>query len=407
MLGWKSKGTPRNCCNFLQHLDIGHPVLDQLKANSRLLPCKMDVDRFVSPKTSQGLYFLVNIRSFKYFLALTIPISVFLSLYLAGYWSFLTVVYAFGIVPIIEMLFPTSEKNMSEAEESIARSSRFYDALIYVNLPIQLGFLVYFVFQVGFTELSLVELIGKTLSFGLACGTLGINVAHELGHRSKRYEQWMAKSLLLSSLYMHFIIEHNRGHHKKVSTDEDPASSRLGESLYRFVPRSIYLGYLSAWNLEAKKLEKQGKAFWSIHNEMIIFTILQVVLLVSIFSFAGPLACLTFFLAACIGIFELETVNYIEHYGLRRSKKEDGRYERVKAVHSWNSNHPYGRIILYELTRHSDHHYQASRPYQILRHLDEAPQMPAGYPSMMMLALLPPAWFMVMDKRVKGVMLKG
>jgi alkane 1-monooxygenase len=199
---------------------------------------------------------------------------------------------------------------------------------------------------------------------------------------------------------MHFFIEHNRGHHKNVSTDEDPASSRLGETVYSFYFRSIWGGWISAWHLEAEKLRKNQQPFWSVHNEMLRFQILQLSLLVFIYLIFGTQALIYFIGSATIGFLLLETVNYIEHYGLRR-KKKDNVYERTLPIHSWNSNHPIGRLVLLELSRHSDHHFIANRKYQTLRHFDESPQMPTGYPGMMLLALASPLWFWVMHKRIE------
>jgi alkane 1-monooxygenase len=210
----------------------------------------------------------------------------------------------------------------------------------------------------------------------------------------------MSKMLLLTTLYMHFFIEHNRGHHKNVSTDEDPASSRLGEIVYFFYFRSIYGSFISAWKLESERLKRLKFSFWSFKNEMIVYQFLQASLILVIFYFFGMETTLFFLISATIGILLLETVNYIEHYGLRRKKKENG-YERALPIHSWNSNHPVGRMVLLELSRHSDHHYIASRKYQILRHFNESPQMPTGYPGMLILSLFPPLWFKVMDPRIE------
>jgi alkane 1-monooxygenase len=210
----------------------------------------------------------------------------------------------------------------------------------------------------------------------------------------------MSKMLLLTTLYMHFFIEHNRGHHKNVSTDEDPASSRLGEIVYFFYFRSIYGSFISAWKLESERLKRLKFSFWSFKNEMIVYQFLQASLILVIFYFFGMETTLFFLISATIGILLLETVNYIEHYGLRRKKKEKG-YERTLPIHSWNSNHPVGRMVLLELSRHSDHHYIASRKYQILRHFNESPQMPTGYPGMLILSLFPPLWFKVMNPRIE------
>jgi alkane 1-monooxygenase len=237
-------------------------------------------------------------------------------------------------------------------------------------------------------------------AFGMACGVLGINAAHELGHRQNAYEQFMSKMLLLTTLYMHFFIEHNRGHHKYVATDEDPASSRPGESVYRFYFRSVKDSWLSAWRLERERLQKSGQRWFSWRNEMLQFQVYQGLLVIGIGWYFSAETLLYFMGAATIGFLLLETVNYIEHYGLRR-RKSGNRYERTLPVHSWNSNHPVGRLLLLELSRHSDHHYMANRKYQTLRHFDESPQMPTGYPGMMLLALIPPLWFYIMDREIE------
>jgi alkane 1-monooxygenase len=211
----------------------------------------------------------------------------------------------------------------------------------------------------------------------------------------------MAKMLLLSTLYMHFFIEHNRGHHKNVSTPLDPATSRLNESFYRFLPRTVIGSWIDAWKLEEHRLRKLNLNIWNpINNEMLRFQIIQVLFVLSIYFFLGLKCMLAFIAAATIGFVLLEIVNYIEHYGLQRKMLPNGAYEKVKPHHSWNSEHELGRILLFELTRHSDHHYNASRKYQILRHFDNAPQMPSGYLAMIPLALIPPLWFRIMNPRV-------
>lgn len=200
---------------------------------------------------------------------------------------------------------------------------------------------------------------------------------------------------------MHFFIEHNRGHHKNVSTDEDPASSRYGETLYAFFIRSVRDGWLSAWHLERKRLDRASQPFWSLQNEMLRFQIIQVLLLIIILLCCNWQTMLFFIGSAIIGFLLLETVNYIEHYGLRRKRIDGKYYERTLPIHSWNSNHPLGRILLFELTCHSDHHYMASRQYQVLRHFEESPQMPTGYPGIMVLSFFPPLWFKVMHQQIE------
>jgi alkane 1-monooxygenase len=336
----------------------------------------------------------------KYVLVYLIPAVVAVSLAVQSAWSFAAVAFVFGVLPAIELFLKPDPRNLDAVQETVAKQDRLYDLILFSLVPIQWGLLLFFLVQVSNAELSWVVKLGLTSAFGMACGVLGINAAHELGHRPTKHEQFMAKALLLSTLYMHFFIEHNRGHHKHVSTDEDPASSRRGEWLYAFFVRTIIGSWLGAWRLEEQRLRRKGLSVLSMHNEMLRFQLVQLALLAAIAAVFG-LEVLGWFLgAAFIGILMLETVNYIEHYGLRRRKK-GALYERPLPIHSWNSDHPLGRLILLELTRHSDHHYLASRKYQVLRHFDESPQLPAGYPAMMVLAFFPPLWFRVMDREIE------
>ena len=239
------------------------------------------------------------------------------------------------------------------------------------------------------------EIVGLTLSIGILLATLGINIGHELGHHKNRIHRLIAHCFLLSSLYMHFYIEHNRGHHQRVGTPDDPASARFGESIYAFWLRSIVGSYLSAWQLEKKRLEQYKLKVISLKNRMVLYHVIQFTLLIVIALMFGIQAMLLFCGAALMGILLLESVNYIEHYGLARQINERGTYNRTLHCHSWNSNHVMGRIMLFELTRHSDHHYKASKKYHLLNNHDDSPQMPTGYAGMIILALIPPLWFNV------------
>jgi len=337
----------------------------------------------------------------KYLLGYIVPIGTFVTLHWAGRYSFIVPFYAFVVIPVLEVFLPQSDKNYTPAEEESRLKNRFFDVMLYLNVPIQFALLGYMLYQVAWGDFFWWEKAGMVIAMGISCGVLGINVAHELGHRLTKWEQQLSKALLLTSLYMHFFIEHNRGHHKNVSTPLDPASARYGETIYSFYFRTIIGSFRSAWQLEKKRLKRSGLPVWSWKNEMIRFQVYQVLFMVLIGFVFGSLALLAFILSAIIGILLLETVNYIEHYGLRRKEIEPGIYETVKPTHSWNSNHALGRIMLYELTRHSDHHYKATRKYQVLRHFDESPQLPLGYPGSIVVALIPPLWFSLMNPRVK------
>jgi alkane 1-monooxygenase len=336
----------------------------------------------------------------KYLIAYLLPLSAVLALAWLGPWVWGTVVLSFGLLPLLEFWTPQSTHNTPpEQEESRARRILF-DVLLYLNFPLLFLIVLAYLYTVQFQVLSAGAWVGLSLSTGIVVGTIGINVAHELGHRSKFFEQAMSKWMLLTALYQHFFIEHNRGHHKNVATDLDPASARFGEPVYAFWLRSIGGSWRSAWQLERERLQKMGIPTWNWRNEMLRFQVWQALWLFAIFIFLGGKALAGALVIALIGVLLLETINYIEHYGLRRRLLPSGRPEPVTPAHSWNSNHELGRIFLYELTRHSDHHFKATRKYQILRHLDESPQLPYGYPTSLLLALLPPLWFRVMHKRI-------
>ncbi len=342
-----------------------------------------------------------KLHAFKYLSVLTLPLSVWIAFHQRGLLTFLPLAYIFGFIPLLELLFKPNETNLNATEEELFKKDAIFDWLLYLIVPLQFSFLFLFLTKINEPGLLWWETLGRITGMGIMCGNFGINVAHELGHRSKWQEQLMAKLLLLTSLYMHFFIEHNRGHHKKVATEADPASANYGQTVYGFWLQSTVFCYLSAWKLEAQRLRKEGKLIASFHNEMLIFQLIQLLFITAIYFFFGLKPMLFFLCSATFGFLLLETVNYIEHYGLLRKKKEDGRYERVLPAHSWNSNHLIGRLLMFELSRHSDHHFIATRKYQILRHHDNSPQMPTGYPGMMVLSLMPPAWFWVMNRKIR------
>tara|TARA_B100000945_G_scaffold307733_1_gene296552 strand:- start:485 stop:1525 length:1041 start_codon:yes stop_codon:yes gene_type:complete len=344
----------------------------------------------------------MNYRFIKYFLALTVPFLAYFSFNGTGIITYAPMIEAFLAIPLLELFFKPNSNNLNEAEEEMAKEDKSYDIVLYLLVPIIFFLLWEFLLSMR-ENISLFDKIGRILSMGLICGGFGINVAHELGHRNNKIEQFLSKTLLLSSLYMHFFIEHNRGHHKRVSTKEDPSSARYGENIFSFWLRSVFSGYVSAWNIEFKRLKRINKYKFSLENEMLRFQIIQLSFVFIIYSLFGFNITIYYLCSATMGFLLLETVNYIEHYGLQRKINSNGKYERVQPFHSWNSNHPIGRIMLFELSRHSDHHYNASRKYQVLKNHNNSPEMPTGYPGMMILSLIPPLWFFVMNKRIKKI----
>ncbi|WKD50635.1 alkane 1-monooxygenase [Microbulbifer spongiae] len=343
----------------------------------------------------------MRLHPLRYSFAYILPVLVLLGFWQGGFWLFVPLLYLYGLLPLLELAAPAPTANLAPAQEHTAASNPFFNWMLYLSVPVQYGVLLYFLMLVP--SLQAWALAGAIFSMGLMCGSFGINIGHELGHRTSRFEQALAKLLLLSSLNMHFYIEHNRGHHRHVATPQDPASARYGETLYGFWLRSIAQGYVSAWRLEAQRLAKRGRSWWSPSNQMLQFQLIQVALIASMGWLFGAKAAVCFVLAALLGILLLETVNYIEHYGLSRRQTPDGRYERVMPIHSWNSNHILGRLSLFELSRHSDHHFRASRKYPILRHHRGSPQMPTGYPGMMLLACIPALWFRIMHPRLAAL----
>lgn len=344
-------------------------------------------------------------KDLKYLAAFTIPIVAFLSLWLKDYYSFLTPIYAFVALPVLEILLPQENEKLEKALLEKKANSPLFDWLLYLNLPIVYFILFYALYLVNDPDIQTFEIVGFVFSVGIVLAVNGINVGHELGHRQGSWQRYLGKMLLLPSLYSHFYIEHNHGHHMHVATKEDPATARYNQSVYGFWFTSIFGQYRNAWHIQIRLLKTSNRSFFSFKNDMFWYLIIQSGYLLLIFLFFGIQGLLFACACAIVGMLLLETVNYIEHYGLLRSKTKSGRYERVSEIHSWNSNHVIGRIVLYELTRHSDHHYKSSKKYQILECHEESPQMPFGYPTSMVLSLFPFIWFKIMNKRIPKQMI--
>ncbi|SHI40291.1 alkane 1-monooxygenase [Flavobacterium terrae] len=336
----------------------------------------------------------------KYLLAYSIPIVAFFGIYYQGLWAYSAWAYSFILLPILEMILPLNENNYSETEVQSRLANRFYDILLYLNVPIVYGMIWLTLTKVTTSQLTIFEIIGSILSLGVVLGSNGINVGHELGHRETLFERILGKLLLIPSHYTHFFIEHNHGHHLHVSTPEDPSTAKYNQTLYAFWIQTVTGTYTKAWKIQRKLNEINKINFFSLKNDMFWFTIIQIVYLLTIYSIFAVKGFLVALFAGIVGFLLLETINYIEHYGLMRKQTASGRYERVTEKHSWNSNHILGRIILYELTRHSDHHYKSQKKYQILEYHDVSPQMPYGYPTSMVMSFFPPLWFKVMNERI-------
>ncbi len=336
----------------------------------------------------------------KYLNPLLLYILAIISFTNSGIWCWLVLIYSWVLVPLLELFIKPNTKNLSAAAEELSKDDRLFDYMLYLIVFLQIPTLLFFLYSFSNNNLNIADIIGRITAMGMLCGTFGINVAHELGHRKNKFEQTLAKISLLSSLYMHFFIEHNKGHHKNVATPNDPSSARYNEWVYIFYYRTIIFSYISAWHIANDEMKKQGLSAFNVKNEMLQAQIIQIVFIMAVYVFFGGWITLYFLASALMGILLLETVNYIEHYGLQRKPTGENKFERTMPQHSWNSNHMIGRLLLFELSRHSDHHYLASRKYQILKHHDNAPQLPTGYPGSMLLALIPPLWFNIMNKKI-------
>jgi alkane 1-monooxygenase len=303
------------------------------------------------------------------------------------------------LIPLADVLIGTDRANPPQWAVKELADDHYYRWLTYLYPPLQ-----YFSFFAGCVIITTRDVtwfgaLGLALTVG-AVGGIGIANAHELGHKREAVEKWLSKIVLAQTAYGHFFVEHNRGHHARVATPEDPASSRLGETFYAFFPRTVLGSLRSGWELERDRLARVGKRTWSVHNDVLNAWAMTVVLFGGTVAWFGAEIVPFLVIQAVFGFSLLEVVNYLEHYGLLRQKDEQGRYERCTPQHSWNSNHVASNVFLYHLERHSDHHAHPTRRYQALRHFDDSPQLPSGYGLMLGLAYIPPLWRRVMDHRV-------
>ena len=319
-----------------------------------------------------------------------------------GAWLWLGPVVILGIVPAIDLIAGLDRSNPPDDAIEALENDKYYRWITYLFLPIQYaGFIGAFYLVGGGTPFG-IDKLGLAISIG-CIGGIGINTAHELGHKREANERWLAKIALAQVFYGHFYIEHNRGHHVRVATPEDPASSRFGESFYEFWPRTVGGSLKSAWHLEKKRYARKKTHPFHLGNDVLNAWLMTIVLWGGLVAWQSVGILPFLVVQAIVGFSLLEVVNYMEHYGMLRQTVGTGerqRYERVDPSHSWNSNNIATNVLLYHLQRHSDHHANPTRRYQTLRDFEESPVLPTGYAGMIVLALFPPIWRRVMDKRV-------
>ncbi len=343
-------------------------------------------------------------KRYAWLLGLIVPTLPFLAWALVeatglGVFWFYGPFLVFAVFPALDLLIGMDATNPPDSVIKWLEQDRYYRWCTYAFIPIQYAGLVFSCWLWSSSKLSTVEDVGLALTVGMVSG-IAINTAHELGHKRDSLERWLSRVALAQSGYGHFYIEHNRGHHVRVATPEDPASARLGESFYAFWPRTVAGSLRSAWELEGERLARIGRGRLTFRNDILGAWAMTVALFAGLAIAFGPVVLPFLILQAFVGFSLLEVVNYLEHYGLLRQRREDGRYERTRPEHSWNNNNVASNVLLYHLQRHSDHHANPLRRYQALRHFDEAPQLPTGYAGMIVLAAIPPLWRRVMDQRL-------
>lgn len=337
------------------------------------------------------------LRALPYWVVFLVPAVTLAGLRGGGLWTLAGIAFVFAFIPIAEMLGGLRKDN--DGTDGPSRRL-WWDLPLYTWLPVQLVVQGYGLWLITSGAYTGIEAMIATVSVGVMAVGGGINIAHEFMHRKSKVERGLAEILMGTVSYTHFCVEHVHGHHRHVATPLDAASSRFGESVYAFLPRSLLGGLVSAWKIEQARTTKQGISMFSLRHRMVRYGLTQVLVYATLGITLGPVAIAYWAGQSLVAATLLEAINYVEHYGLQRRELSPGRYERVKPWHSWNASHRVTNWLLFNLQRHSDHHYLASRPYYNLRHYDDVPQLPAGYATMILTAFVPPLWRHVMDARV-------
>lgn len=303
------------------------------------------------------------------------------------------------LIPAVDMLIGKDNNNPTAEDVKLLEQDRYYSRLVKSFIPLQYIANIYACYLVSRPQTSLLDKLLLGVSMGAING-VAINTAHELSHKSDRLDHLLSHLALVPTGYNHFRVEHPYGHHKRAATPEDPASSKMGETFYEFWPRTVFGSLKSSIDIETRRLKRKGLSFWSKQNELLQGWGMSATFHSGMVALFGKGVIPYLATQAFYGLSLFEIINYIEHYGLLRQQDESGKYERTMPEHSWNNNNIVTNLFLYQLQRHSDHHAYPTRPFQALRHFDEAPELPSGYATMLLPALIPSLWFKIMDQRV-------
>jgi len=349
----------------------------------------------------------VDRKRWLWLLSVAYPLQPFIAIWLHfktgnELWFLLPLFANYVIAPILDWAIGEDRNNPPEEVVMQLDQDVYYRRLTYVVVPLHFVTLIGCAWYAGTQSLNWWAFVLLAFVAGTTAG-LAINTGHELGHKNSKFEKALAKVVLAVAAYGHFSVEHNRGHHKDVSTPTDSASSRMGESIYKFARREIPGAFSRAWRVEKERLELRGKPIWHHSNPILQSYTVSAALALLIFLLMGWLAIPFLLIHNFFAYWQLTSANYIEHYGLLRDRDVKGRHERCQPHHSWNSNHILSNLVLFHLERHSDHHTWPLRRYQSLRHFDDLPTLPNGYFGMYVLSYVPWLWFRIMDKRLMAL----
>lgn len=317
----------------------------------------------------------------------------------ASFWAVAPLIFYYAVVPVLDMLVGEDPYNPPEEVVEALTDDQYYRFLLHLSIFVFYGSFFMVAVAIGTLDLPIWAFLTLTISLGIASGS-GLTVGHELGHKHNKLDRFSAKVITSLTGYAHFCIEHNQGHHVMVATPEDPTSARWNENLYKFALRELPATASIAWDMEKTRLGRKGLSFWHWRNDLLQGYSITFAIAVVLIALFGLIMVPFLLLHHFVGWFQLTMANYVEHYGLLRAKKPNGRYVPCEPIHSWNTNHIVSNLLLFHLQRHSDHHANPMRPYQALRNFDELPRLPSGYPGSFVLALIPPLWFKVMNPKV-------
>jgi len=250
-----------------------------------------------------------------------------------------------------------------------------------------------------YSDLSWQAFVACAAVVGIINGAVTIVSAHELIHRSANTDQTIGAIAMSFCWYPCFYREHIHGHHNNVGTREDSATARMDENIYRFLIRAVRGNVKGSWRIERRLLLKRNRKTWSLYNSTLMLWLLSLVVLICLWTFHSTIAAAFFLVQGIIAIVVLETINYIQHYGLIRHKAADGKLEPIQPKHSFNATFWFSNVAFLNLLLHSDHHSYPMRPFSILRLNASAPVLPLPAFLMMVIAYLPPLWYLLMNRR--------